>query len=51
MNVSEEVISNVLEPNVVESCKIEPTILNPQTMFEWLVENGQAVDDTDRISL
>lgn len=45
MNASEEVISNVLEPHVIESCKIEPTILQPQTMFEWLVENGQAFED------
>lgn len=45
MNVSEEVISSVLEPHVIESCKVEPTILQPQTMFEWLVENGQAFED------
>ena len=45
MNVSEEVISNVLEPHVIESCKIESTVLQPQTMFEWLVENGQAFED------
>lgn len=44
MHVPEEVISNVLEPRVIESYKVEPTILQPQTMFEWLVENGQAVE-------
>jgi hypothetical protein len=45
MNVSKEVISNVLEPHVIESYKVEPVILQSQTMFEWLVENGQAFEN------
>lgn len=45
MIAQEEVISNVLEMPVVKSLVIEPENPLEQTMFEWLVENGQAFDD------
>jgi hypothetical protein len=53
MNVTErtEKSPQVKETSLSLNDNLRKSLTHDQSMYEWLVENGQAVDDTERTSL
>lgn len=51
MNTAEQQNQQVTETLPISNNNVKQSSQDEQSMYEWLVENGQAVDDTERTSL
>ena len=51
MNTAEQQNQQVAETLPISNNNVKQSYQDEQSMYEWLVENGQAVDDTERTSL